>query len=253
MEIKRLGENKIRCALTEEEIRDMGFEIDDIIADGDTIQKFMKVVLHRVEQEENISMENVSSIVRAELLPDHSMAITFGGDTEMSFKDLIDTVNRMMSQLDLEKLKDYANFTPEEKQAMLKDFLDCIEEKEQSHEKNLLKDEASAEEPNKVKKKDKSKESMICALRFSSMDAIADMSRGCFNGSMPGSSLYKLENAYYLVLEFTGIAREEMRSFAFGALEYAQGHCSDDRQIAYIKEHGTCIMKKNAVEMLIQL
>ena len=33
MEIKRVGENKIRCALTEDEIREMGFDIDEIIAE----------------------------------------------------------------------------------------------------------------------------------------------------------------------------------------------------------------------------
>lgn len=30
MEIERLGENKIRCALSEEEIREMGYNIDEI-------------------------------------------------------------------------------------------------------------------------------------------------------------------------------------------------------------------------------
>ena len=34
MEIKRVGENKIRCALTEDEIREMGFDIDEIIGNA---------------------------------------------------------------------------------------------------------------------------------------------------------------------------------------------------------------------------
>lgn len=45
MEIKRVGENKIRCALTEDEIREMGFDIDEIIGNGEATQKFMRVVL----------------------------------------------------------------------------------------------------------------------------------------------------------------------------------------------------------------
>jgi adapter protein MecA 1/2 len=40
MEIKRVGENKIRCALTEDEIRKMGFDIDEIIGNGEATQKF---------------------------------------------------------------------------------------------------------------------------------------------------------------------------------------------------------------------
>ena len=51
MEIKRIGENQIRCALTEKEIQEMGFEIDDIIANSEMTQKFMHLVIDRVEAE----------------------------------------------------------------------------------------------------------------------------------------------------------------------------------------------------------
>lgn len=38
MEIERLGENKIRCALSEEEIREMGYNIDEIIGNTEVTQ-----------------------------------------------------------------------------------------------------------------------------------------------------------------------------------------------------------------------
>ena len=53
MEIKRVGENKIRCALTEDEIREMGFDIDEIIGNGEATQKFMRVVLKIVEEKQS--------------------------------------------------------------------------------------------------------------------------------------------------------------------------------------------------------
>ena len=65
MEIKRVGENKIRCALTEDEIREMGFDIDEIIGNGEATQKFMRVVLKIVEEQENISLENISIYCKA--------------------------------------------------------------------------------------------------------------------------------------------------------------------------------------------
>ena len=91
MEIERLGENKIRCALSEEEIREMGYNIDEIIGNTEVTQEFMRAVVELVEEQGNISMQNISPVVKAELLQDHSMAITFGGDSEMSFKNLVDT------------------------------------------------------------------------------------------------------------------------------------------------------------------
>ena len=45
MEIERLGENKIRCALSEEEIREMGYNIDEIIGNTEVTQEFMRAVV----------------------------------------------------------------------------------------------------------------------------------------------------------------------------------------------------------------
>ena len=99
MEIKRVGENKIRCALTEDEIRKMGFDIDEIIGNGEATQKFMRVFLKIVEEQENISLENISPMVKAELLSDHSMAITFGGDSDLSFQQLMDAISDLVGQM----------------------------------------------------------------------------------------------------------------------------------------------------------
>lgn len=117
MEIERIGENKIRCALTEDEIQKLGFDIDEIIGNSETTQRFMRVVLGLVEEQEHISMENISPMVKAELLQDHSMAITFGGESDLSFKNLVDTVSHIMSQMEperLEELKQMSRMEPEQ-------------------------------------------------------------------------------------------------------------------------------------------
>lgn len=220
MEIRRIGENQIRCALTEEEIHSLGFDIDEIIANSETTQQFMRVVLGLVEEHEDIDLENISPMVKAELLQNHSMAITFGGDSELSFKNLMNTVSHIMSQMEAGRLEEVQRGQP-----------------------------APAQE----KEKEKQAEAMVCALCFQSLDAMARMSRVCFPGRAPESSLYKLEARYYLVLDFTGFTKDEMRPFAFGTVEYDDGHCSDPAQIAHIREHGSCVMKNGAIGMLQQL
>ena len=124
MEIKRVGENKIRCALTENEIRDMGFDIDEIIGNGEATQRFMRVVLKIVEEQENISLENISPMVKAELLSDHSMAITFGGDSDMSFQQLMDAISDLVSQMTPEKMQEFKSLSREDRQNVLDAFLD---------------------------------------------------------------------------------------------------------------------------------
>lgn len=237
MKIERIGENKIRCALTEEEIQQLGFDIDDIIGDSETTQQFMRVVIGLVEEQENISMENISPMVKAELLQNHSMAITFGEESALSFRELVDTMSHIISQFDSERQKEKKSDT-QEIAGIDKEFVPQPKQ-----------DKSVKSHSNKKKKP----EPMICALRFATLEDMRSMCHVCFPGKVPRSSLYKLEEQYYLILDFTGFSKDEMRPFAFGTVEYDEGHYSDMGQIAYIREHGKCIMKSETLEMLMQL
>lgn len=231
MDIKRIGENKIRCALTEDEIHQLGFEVDEIIANSETTQQFMRAVIELVEEQEHIDMGNISPVVRAELLQNHSMAITFGADTETSFKDLLETMQNFMNQIE-------------------PDILDEIRKAAQAE-----KQKEYAGTPKKVSRGRKKCETepMVCALQFASFDDMIRMSRVCFPQKVPKSSLYRMRDKYFLILDFTGFTKDEMRPFAFGTVEYDEAHYSDMGQIAHVTEQGACIMKSEALQMLMQL
>lgn len=232
MEIKRIGENKIRCALSESEIEQLGFDIDEIIGDSETTQRFIQSVLDAMEEQENIHLEHISPMVRAELLPDHSMAITFGGDSDMGIQDLVDTVSNLMSRIAPERLEEF---------------------KRLNQPKEETKESTSEQKSRDVAEEVQKESRMICALRFPNIVDASEMCKVCFQDKFPKSALYKLDGEYYLVLDFTKFEKNEMRPFAFGAMEYDAGHISDEKQIAFIKEQGSYIVKKDAVEMLMQL
>lgn len=228
MEIERIGNNKIRCALTEEEIRQLGFDIDEIIGDSETTQRFMQVVLRMVEEREHISTENLSPMVRAELLQNHSMMITFGSEKEFTFQDLIETIQHMLSQID-PKLHEESRIPASEGRRG---------QSERDGEESGGKEGTG---------------SMVCALRFSDLENMRRMSRVCLLGRVPESSVYKLDESYYLVLDFAGFTREDMLSFVLAAVEYDEAHFSEAARIAHVKEQGVCIMKNRALETLIEL
>ncbi len=252
MEIKRVGENKIRCALTENEIRDMGFDIDEIIGNGEATQRFMRVVLKIVEEQENISLENISPMVKAELLSDHSMAITFGGDSDMSFQQLMDAISDLVSQMTPEKMQEFKSLSREDRQNVLDAFLDQKKDVQEEDAPEEKLEEEKKKQAKKEQKKIKNRQ-MVCALRFFDLDEASRMGRACFEEIFPKSSLYRLEGAYYLIMDFSKVPRDEMRAFAFGAVEYDEGRISEIGQISYIREHGDCIVKKEALQTLMAL
>lgn len=227
MEIKRIGENQIRCALTEEEIHEMGFDIDDIIGNTETTQKFMRVVLNLVEEKEQVNLDHISPMVRAELLQDHSMAITFGGESDMNFKNLVDTVSKLLGHIAPEKAEQFCK--PKEK------------EKKPVVPQNMADD-------------DRFDERVPFALEFNRMEDVIRMcSLFAEKERQPQSKLYKLENHYYLLMDFIHFSKEELRPLIFAAVEYDDAHFADAAQIAYVEEHGNCIVKNQAIETLMQL
>lgn len=148
--------------------------------------------------------------------------------------------------------QEFRNLSKEERQGVLDAFLD----KEEGHTGT----ESSRRETGKENKKKPSKQQkelkkrqMICALRFFNLDEASRMGRACFEEIFPKSSLYRLEGAYYLIMDFSKFPRDEMRAFAFGAVEYDAGRISEIGQISYIREHGDCIVKKEALQTLMAL
>jgi len=237
MDIKRLKGNQIRCALTEAEIEEMGFTIDEIIGNGETTQRFMKVVLEKVEEQEAIDVELLSPMVRAELLPDHSMAITFGGITEEEKKGMFGKILEMMNQM--------VGKTGQPELGMPADLTTSTE----AEEKLTSDDRSEAADSDEILTK-----STPLALECGSIDDAVRVSR-LFLGKekVPQSSFYKTEEKYYLVMDFKGFSKQEMKPLAFTSVEYNNRRIATPAGIAYIKEHGKCILAEDAICDLVQL
>ena len=135
---------------------------------------------------------------------------------------------------------------------MLDAFLDQKKDVQEEDAPEEKLEEEKKKQAKKEQKKIKNRQ-MVCALRFFDLDEASRMGRACFEEIFPKSSLYRLEGAYYLIMDFSKVPRDEMRAFAFGAVEYDEGRISEIGQISYIREHGDCIVKKEALQTLMAL
>lgn len=216
MDIRRLGEYTVRCTLSEDEIHDMGFEIDEIISDTNKTQEFMQEVLEVVEEAENIRFEKLSPMVQAELLPNHQLAVTFGAEGEAEIKSIVDTIRQMMHGA-----ASKAQEQKKEKEAV-----------EQSYDRTGRK---------------------VCSLCFVAMDEVIQFAKSSTGLKMPKSALYRLREDYELILDFTEFTDEEIKSYAFVTGEYGKNYEFGEARVAYIVEHGKAILQKDAIEVLSSL
>ena len=170
----------------------------------------------------------------------------------MSFKNLVDTVGQLMNQLAPEKLSEFRQMNKEEKQSAIDDFLEKYKAKHSQDAKKTETEDASGTE----QKEDNEifETSVPFSLEFSSLDEMLRLIRlAPFTEKMPTSSLYKFQQKYYLVMDLIHFSREELRPFAFTIVEYNNCRYAEVGQIAFIKEHGKCIVENEALQTLMQL
>ena len=105
MRFSRLGEHTIKCIISEDEIFDMGYTLDEIMSNGERTQEFMNCIFDKAEQEFQMRFDLGIKTVRADFLPDHTLSLTFSEHPTSSgmVEHLKNIVSGMLNSIPEEK------------------------------------------------------------------------------------------------------------------------------------------------------
>ena len=100
MEFSRIGEHTIKCVISEEEIYDLGFTMEEIMSNGERTQEFMNQIFDMAEQEFEMKFDFGVKTVRADFLSNHTLSLTFSEHpvSEGMMEHLKDIVNDLISE-----------------------------------------------------------------------------------------------------------------------------------------------------------
>ena len=101
MEFSRIGEHTIKCVISEEEIYDLGYTMDEIMSNGERTQEFMNQIFDMASEEFGTDFNSGIKTVRADFLADHTLSLTFSEypATEGMMEHLKDIVNGLLNSL----------------------------------------------------------------------------------------------------------------------------------------------------------
>lgn len=222
MEFSREGNHIIRCVITEEEIEELGYTIDDIISNGARTQEFMNRIFDMAEQELDTKFDLGVKSVRADIMPDHTISLTFSEHpgTEGVMEHIKDIVNGIL------------NTIPKQKWDEIKAIKDS--------------DEASSKTDGDVMNPPK----IIVLFVFEDLDILMRYAKLVKMNPMPYNQLYKFEGVYFLIIDMSDCEEEEVRRLSALTDEYAADIFVGAEKRAFIYEHGTAILKERAIEQL---
>ena len=218
MKFSRIGKHTIRCVISEEEITDLGYTLEEIMSNGERTQEFMNEIFDLAEQRFETKFDFGVKTVRADFLADHTLSLTFSehpGSEEM-MEHLKDIVNGLINSIPQQKWNEISEAKKQQEQEV---------------------DETR----------------VFVMVVFEQMDTLIRFAKQVVLQECPQNSLYKMHERYYLILDLTNQLEEEVKRLSAVTDEYASDLLVGAERKAFIEEHGDVILKESAMEQLKQL
>ncbi len=212
MKFVKVNDSTLRCLITEEEMDNLGFEIDELISDKDKAQDFLQIILEDAEAKTGFKMKGATALsVEATMLPGRGLSLTISG------RNSVESVREKIRR-----------------------FHDAMADYTQMLEEGMAQSLPQAGEDINID---------LITLQFASLKQVVEY---CTQINIPDakSSLYKLSSDEYFLIIEKHFTNDEFRFLGGAALEYASALDRNDISKAFITEHGECIIKDNALEKL---
>lgn len=219
MEFFKDERNSIRCIIREDEIEALGYTIDEIISNGVRTQEFMNEIFDMAEEELGMTFEKGRKAVRADVLPDHTLSLTFSEHPP----------------------------SPDELMGHIKDIINGLLQSLPS--KNGKVSEVGSK-INEIKSTSQGDLKVVVLFLFEKFDILTRFAKSLQLKQMGHNSLYKFEEGYFLMWDLTNMEEDDVKRLSSIADEYATDIFAGAEKRAFIWEHGKAILKEKAIEQL---
>jgi adapter protein MecA 1/2 len=220
MKFSRVGEHTIKCVISEEEIFEMGYTMDEIMSNGAKTQEFMNYIFDLAEQEFQVKFDMGVKTVRADFLPDHTLLLTFSEHPISSMmehlKDVFDGILNSMPKEKLEELKQNSG-------------LEISEDEDEDIDESIR---------------------VVVLFAFADSTVLETCARLIDVSPVPPNELYKYHNHYIITMDLSDCTEPEVLRLSVLMDEFgAKIEVGADKR-AFLKEHAKVLLKDHAIEQL---
>lgn len=253
MKFKRINVDTVRCLITEEELTQKGLEVEDFLANDGKTEGFLREIINKAEEEVGYKVQGGNISVQVSVLPEHVVALTF---SEKAGDGIINMLENLKSAVD--------NLSKNVKQEAGKQDVDQGTEQQKmegnrNDSENNQKEEQSSTIPfagltgknNCLVKEGR----LNYQIQFDSLDTFLAYCNAIRLEMPVENSLYKLpkENVYFLLMKKEPMDDRQICRLLSASLEFNSGIFSHNGMMAYILEHGECLIPENAIQKIQEM
>ncbi len=237
MKIERVDESTIKCYISTEEMEEYQIEYTDFLSRTDKAQELMRRIINQAHEEVGYQPPKFAFEMQIMMVPDQGMVLTF---TE---KEPIDFENEAKLEAFLAGLRDFVNKLTAQKEKLAKEvtaggLLPGLP-------RNEKRDPDGSKAPS-----DKIPEIKEAVFVFSSLSEVIDYVEILPEKIRITSSLYKMNDNYFLHITRGAASYERYSRACVQALEFADLYRADAGCDEILKEHGECLIAEKAIRKL---
>ena len=226
MRFKRISTDTVRCIVSQDELMENGLNMDDFMSNSGRTEEFLRKMLTQAEQEVGFRVQGGPLTIQVAALPENNLALTFSEkQTGSNFMELLEGLRSAMSNLS-----------------------DAVNEKAKDKQEGTQGTDQQA---------DGERDSYL--LEFHGLE---DLRAFCLNVAEEAeeelgmdSALYYLEEdgIYGLILQKGKMEKKQLCRVVSASMEFLEAASANEMQIAYIQEHGKCMLDNRAITQLQKL
>lgn len=226
MRFKRINTDTVRCIVSETELNENGLQMDDFLQNDGKTEEFLRRIVSMAEEEVGFKVQGGPLSVQVAVLPEHLLALTFSERPDSNILNILQNLKSAVDSLS----------------GMGRKYEEEAGETQNTEDKDTL-----------VEGFDKK----LYILMFQDMDQIITYAKSIVLEEPVVSSVFRLQEHgsvnYYLLIERNGLGDKEICRVISASVEFMDDASADVHKAAYLAEHGTCVLKQDALEILQKL
>lgn len=261
MDFRRIDKNTVQCRMTEEEMQEYGFQIEDFFTDQDKAREFLEQLVERAEEEVGYEVESGMVSMQLMRMPDNSLTITFSDRNPDGLQNMLYHIQQMAEMIDdgtAEEILENLQQSAEQRGA--DSGLHSSENIEEFNKKHMPETkeqkEAYRKHMQQIEKLQREKEKRLInaakVYAFDNMDSLEQFAMEYSSKKNISSKLYRDKQAgkYYLLVKKGKLKMEEYRHLCRRLMDYG-ALCTEQPFVEqYCKEHFQCMINKHALRIL---
>lgn len=246
MKLEKLNDNQIRCTLTKADLADRQIKLSELAYGSEKAKSLFRDMMLQASSEFGFEANDIPLMIEAIPMPNDCIVLII---TKVSDPDELDTRFAKFSPSGAEEHEGTSESRKPVTPEGADEVLDIVKHLMEQHIKNIP--EAEKE---RLRGSAADEIELTRLYRFGSLDAVINAAhtlKGYYHGE---NRLYKNtpEKLYYLVLCKSSHTPEEFNKICNILTEYGSNQPYSKASEAYMAEHYDLVIKKNALQKLLQ-